>query len=303
LNSNISKKSAFTLIELLVVIAIIAILSAVLFPVFARAREKARATVCLSNLKQIGLATMQYVQDFDELLPNARFGTGTGASRNNNPASPNFLYVWEDAIFPYVKVTQAFSCPDDPSQNNGPYVYAFTSANPGYGFGSYAANCSFQGFMPAVGNASYSPYTYGPINWQGTPNNALPIPISRLVLPSTTIFCADSAMYMSSGGLNGWGSTYAFTPPVSYSNCDSRNAAKPPCASFFDDAGGTGVPIVGDGRGFPTPYNNTPAYAARHTGFVNCMFCDGHAKAMTADQIANVKGPNNFPVYLTVSGG
>ena len=67
---NRTRVSAFTLIELLVVIAIIAILAAILFPVFAQAREKARQTSCLSNMKQLGTATMMYVQDYDERMPS-----------------------------------------------------------------------------------------------------------------------------------------------------------------------------------------------------------------------------------------
>src|SRR5256885_15549422 len=66
------KKRGFTLIELLVVIAIIAILAAILFPVFAQAREKARQAACMSNLRQIGLAFAQYVQDYDERMPDRR---------------------------------------------------------------------------------------------------------------------------------------------------------------------------------------------------------------------------------------
>jgi len=72
-------RKGFTLIELLVVIAIIAILAAILFPVFARAREKARQTSCLSNMKQIGLAFMMYTQDYDETLPGISF-SATGAN-------------------------------------------------------------------------------------------------------------------------------------------------------------------------------------------------------------------------------
>jgi len=95
-----SKKSTegFTLIELLVVIAIISILSAILFPVFARARESARRASCLSNLKQMGLATMMYVQDYDETYPNSF----TDAVANSN---------WMVLLQPYTKSNQLYYCP------------------------------------------------------------------------------------------------------------------------------------------------------------------------------------------------
>ena len=91
-------RRGFTLIELLVVIAIIAILAAILFPVFARAREKARQTSCLSNLKQIGLAVMMYAQDYDECYPE--------------PYTPFTNWpLWQDTIQPYMKNTQLLICP------------------------------------------------------------------------------------------------------------------------------------------------------------------------------------------------
>ena len=95
----------FTLIELLVVIAIIAILAAILFPVFAQAREKARQTGCLSNLKQIGNALTMYVQDYDEILPSPDHATD-GPSSLNDPK-------WMDRIYPYARNEQLFNCPSD----------------------------------------------------------------------------------------------------------------------------------------------------------------------------------------------
>ena len=97
-----NRRNAFTLIELLVVIAIIAILAAVLFPVFAKVREKARQTTCVSNLKQINLAILQYVQDNDETYP--------ACVRHILP--DNYLQ-YEQVFYPYVKSAKVFTCPDD----------------------------------------------------------------------------------------------------------------------------------------------------------------------------------------------
>ena len=95
-------RSGFTLIELLVVIAIIAILAAILFPVFAQAREKARAITCISNVRNLGLAVAQYEQDFDETCPNGLnpYGGGQG---------------WGGQVYAYVKSTGIYKCPDDPT--------------------------------------------------------------------------------------------------------------------------------------------------------------------------------------------
>jgi prepilin-type N-terminal cleavage/methylation domain-containing protein len=87
----------FTLIELLIVIAIIAILAAILFPVFARARENARKASCLSNLKQIGLGLMQYVQDYDEKYPMSEYDATT---------TENVWHTWARDVMPYIKVAR-----------------------------------------------------------------------------------------------------------------------------------------------------------------------------------------------------
>ena len=103
----------FTLIELLVVIAIIAILAAILFPVFSRARAKARQTACLSNIKQLTLAIDMYAQDNDETLPPSRQWSGA------IPSGANPL-IWPAYIAPYIKNTQIFECPD--AKGTGWYV-------------------------------------------------------------------------------------------------------------------------------------------------------------------------------------
>ncbi|MCW3061044.1 MAG: prepilin-type N-terminal cleavage/methylation domain [Capsulimonas sp.] len=112
----------FTLIELLVVIAIIAILAAILFPVFAKAREKARQVSCLSNEKQIGLGLLQYVQDNDETYPS---GSRTGYGQ---PAVPGYWdgygVGWAGKIYPYVKSVSVFKCPDDSGSTTPVISYA-----------------------------------------------------------------------------------------------------------------------------------------------------------------------------------
>src|ERR1051325_2948404 len=107
----------FTLIELLVVIAIIAILAAILFPVFAQARESARATSCLSNVKQIVTALYMYTQDDDEQYPHADYSLPAGSGSPLNPQANGFFatrvnhYKWESWILPYIKNVQIMQCP------------------------------------------------------------------------------------------------------------------------------------------------------------------------------------------------
>ena len=148
-----SAKKGFTLIELLVVIAIISIFASILFPVFARARENARRASCMNNLKQIGLAIMQYTQDYDERYPAALDGpaggpynthvtTGwPGAKFSINGSS--HLVSWMDMIFPYVKSTQIFVCPSQPDSHTltgglwDASFYGYNSGISGYGNDRY----------------------------------------------------------------------------------------------------------------------------------------------------------------------
>jgi prepilin-type N-terminal cleavage/methylation domain-containing protein/prepilin-type processing-associated H-X9-DG protein len=119
-------RRGFTLIELLVVIAIIAILASILFPVFARAREKARQTSCLSNVKQIMLSITMYSQDYDETYPSLWVDVDGSGDQNDGD------YTWRSAVLPYIKNTQIFQCPSKRMSNsfNGGMDYG---TNSGYG--------------------------------------------------------------------------------------------------------------------------------------------------------------------------
>ena len=128
--------SGFTLIELLVVIAIIAILAAILFPVFSRARENARRTSCMNNLKQLGLGIMQYTQDWDE-----RYLVGATDASIPTVDFPN-------GIMPYVKSSQIFKCPDD-SVANG-VAAALVATTPAYPISYYYHYCFFHNFTGAT---------------------------------------------------------------------------------------------------------------------------------------------------------
>jgi prepilin-type N-terminal cleavage/methylation domain-containing protein len=133
--------SGFTLIELLVVIAIIAILAAILFPVFAQAREKARQASCLSNTKQVGTATLMYVQDYDERMPlSAYLDTGTRKG-----------YHVIDLIFPYVKNANVFQCPSAPQSLDFTVLLSLAELLLGVSGYQLADNVKFISYAPNLG--------------------------------------------------------------------------------------------------------------------------------------------------------
>jgi prepilin-type N-terminal cleavage/methylation domain-containing protein/prepilin-type processing-associated H-X9-DG protein len=115
MRSGLHRRHGFTLIELLVVIAIIAILAAILFPVFSRARAKARQTACLSNVKQLGLGITMYAQDYDEVMPPWGYKLN-GAAPNSNGTDnvAQGFYSWDTLISPYIRNQQILICPDNP---------------------------------------------------------------------------------------------------------------------------------------------------------------------------------------------
>ena len=132
-HSRSTNRKGFTLIELLVVIAIIAILAAILFPVFQKVRKNARRISCASNLKQLSLGVTQYTQDADELLPSINYGTNgaqdvaspppvgwVSYTTFNNATTGTIFDVTKGGLYPYVKSKGVYVCPDDTSgQTNG----------------------------------------------------------------------------------------------------------------------------------------------------------------------------------------
>jgi prepilin-type N-terminal cleavage/methylation domain-containing protein/prepilin-type processing-associated H-X9-DG protein len=136
-----STRSGFTLIELLVVIAIIAILAAILFPVFAQARDKARQASCLSNCKQIGTGIMMYVQDYDELYPNGGHGTPGGGDPSNR---------WYKEIFSYVKNIGVYTCPSRPNRRSTMGTNGLPNRPGGYGCNNNVMLWGGDGIVPGV---------------------------------------------------------------------------------------------------------------------------------------------------------
>jgi prepilin-type N-terminal cleavage/methylation domain-containing protein/prepilin-type processing-associated H-X9-DG protein len=240
------KSGAFTLIELLVVIAIIAILAAILFPVFAQAREKARQTTCTSNFKQAALAALMYAQDYDEGLPLAAY---------NVTGQP--LTTWYDVVEPYVKtgakgliinnvasqrsLAPLWICPSIgntavPQQPNDPVPGPFPSANysPAY---SYMAN----GNIMPMWHRNFA--TFG--TFPGKPTG-----LGALQAPAQVVMFMEGLGYNPASGGDDWST-----------GCTAREQGFPP--------------VSGPINGMAAIYC---AARYRHSGGSVYAFCDGHVK-------------------------
>ncbi len=259
-------RSGFTLIELLVVIAIIAILAAILFPVFAQAREKARQTSCLSNIKQITLGLVQYQQDFEETLP---FNRECNNPNGNYPCiAGRAILGWVDLMEPYVKSRGVFKCPSDtvsPEPMQGELDMQGNAASRGH---VWVGTPHASGYYGGMFQTSYARNNNLANNGTGT------AALADIQYPTTTILILEFAAN-SGGGDNGkehgHGSPYTIVrdPTISASPCNAND----PTNSTNNQANFYGSLI-------PEQQANEKAIqsSARHSGGANYGFIDGHAK-------------------------
>ena len=208
----------FTLIELLVVIAIIAILAAILFPVFQKVRENARRTVCISNGKQIGLTVRMYIQDYDETMPIFQAyndGKPGDPGAGGAPGTPTHRGV-EDALMPYAKSKDVFKCPDDsggPTTGGASYQQTYGSSY------RFTKACYTTTYGPtADGTASYEDdYFVEPPKDNKTLKLAV-VTDSQFTTPSDTRIMRDEMFPWFSKDVDTDGSKYRYVPPTADQN-------------------------------------------------------------------------------------
>ena len=257
-------KRGFTLIELLVVIAIIAILAAILFPVFAQAREKARQTSCLSNNKQIGTGIMMYMQDYEGAFPQASDQTRS--------------IQWYNMIFPYIKNGETyqsvsygrggvFSCPSFPSDD--------------YGQGqNYGANDDL--FVNNYGLAPNDPRFR-----EAVAENVVTAPADTIIVTEKGR-CGAGYSFEQFLALQNWWADSVLTGGVYDPAKDNSRISTLP---------GYDRDLFKPGSGTDTRWEGPRTIRYRHSGVANCLFADGHAKGMTKGSIkwyknVYVQGPH-----------
>ncbi len=272
-------KKAFTLIELLVVIAIIAILAAILFPVFGRAKQNAQRSSCQSNMKQIGLGMMQYSQDYDEIGVAYRIGTrnpfadeaGTGSVTDGTT-------FFSQMLQPYVKNYQIFACPSKP----GSWVNIDkdgVNTAVGDNFQSYGGQNSYAASNYSLRAAQFS---------LGVMTSPPGLPLARVVEPANTVAMVDASYYN--------------ILPLGASRsepCTLKGDIYEPSRDhrvYWKNFGNSNL-FAPSGR--PTDEQALALGKARHMETINTIFMDGHVKALpysriSVDQDLKVGGTNSI---------
>lgn len=258
-------RNGFTLIELLVVIAIIAILAAILFPVFAQAREKARQITCLSNLKQLGLSMAMYSQDYDETMMIAQTSNATNT------------YRWPQLLAPYTKSRGFVFCPDGNYSTpvTGATTYQDTINNPN---GNGGFNDYYYGLYPSYG------YNYAYLSPTSTCPDAFDTANAACtVTPSTGISAVASPSGIFAGGSGiSLAGIDAPAQTVAMGDSISSPTSSPTTLEW-------GYYIIRAPQLWaktpPTPLDRESygRLLPRHTETANVQFVDGHAKAMKID--------------------
>jgi prepilin-type N-terminal cleavage/methylation domain-containing protein/prepilin-type processing-associated H-X9-DG protein len=260
------RNAGFTLIELLVVIAIIAILAAILFPVFAQAREKARQTACLSNMKQIGLALSMYNQDYDETMPYAfaQMPPINGGTTWNIP--------FDMQLLPYIKNEQIFRCNSDSVGRNTPSFwdgsYAAKRIVRSYGYVGYlhTAEGEARGERPDK-NTGMSP-------WGSHPPTDPPATLASIDRVAETLAIVESwapaNVGLSDSLMGGFDGSF-------FTNCDHAKLA----GRKFGSRAPIDLPPVRACGGAYTSWRPMRG----HTDQGNYVFADGHAKVLRWAQV------------------
>ena len=262
-------RKGFTLIELLVVIAIIAILAAILFPVFAQARAKARAALCLSNEKQIGLSVMMYAQDYDDTMPFSTYPKGwCGSSTANAVSNPK----WIDMIYPYVKNTALFTCPDFPQASSGVIGKNWNLYVP-----ESLDSCTGRGSATRLGTYMMNGAYFGEAKAHGPSGQ----PLAKIGVPADTFFIMETGQ---PGGVP--------NATLSWNNHTVNLQVQPsgfvPPAGFKFTAPGLWVPGG-------SLVKQAAAYLYHFNG-MNIVFCDGHAKWMDGNKIVETHNVGGIPI-------